>query len=316
VTYQQKFLARNYSINSREHFDLMKELVVISGKGGTGKTSVLASFAALSKNTVLADCDVDAADLYLLLKPQTTTSTDFISGKKARIEDDKCTKCGICYSLCHFDAIKEKTTNWAKSYFIDELACEGCGLCKLSCPEDAIIFGEEKCGRWFISDTQYGRMVHARLNPGAGNSGRLVTMVKNEARKIAQKKGLELVLVDGPPGTGCPVIASIAGASMVLAVTEPTYSGVHDLNRVLELTRHFKIPAAVCVNKWDINPKNTDMIKESVKSMGAMFAGCIPYDSDVTRAQILARPLVDCSNGYAAVQIKRIWEEVCQMKGM
>jgi len=289
----------------------MKELVVISGKGGTGKTSVLASFAALAGNAVTADCDVDAADLHLLLEPEGTRSEDFISGRKALIDDKKCTACRECFRLCRFDAVKEKAGG--QGYLIDALSCEGCGLCRLACPSDAIIFEEARCGQWFVSETKYGTMVHARLYPGAGNSGRLVTLVKNEAKKIGEEKRLELMLVDGPPGTGCPVIASISCASLVLAVTEPTFSGLHDLKRVLELTAHFKIPAAFCINKWDINSRNTDMIIETFKKSDVRFIGNIPYDMDVTRAQLKAMPVVQFSNGYASQQIRRIWGEVCQM---
>jgi MinD superfamily P-loop ATPase len=289
----------------------MKELIVISGKGGTGKTSVLASFASLAGKAVTADCDVDAADLHLLLKPEKTRAEDFISGRKASIDDEKCTLCGECLKLCRFDAVKEKADG--RGYLIDALSCEGCGLCRLACPVDAIIFEEARCGQWFVSESKYGPMVHARLCPGAGNSGRLVTLVKNEAKKIGEEKGLDLMLVDGPPGTGCPVIASISCASLVLAVTEPTLSGLHDLKRVLELTAHFKIPAAFCINKWDVNSRNTDMMIDTFKNSDVRFIGNIPYDMDVTRAQLKAIPVVEFSNGYASQQIRRIWEEVCRM---
>lgn len=289
----------------------MKELVVISGKGGTGKTSVLASFAALAGKAVLADCDVDAADLHLLLKQEETIAEDFISGRKALIDKERCTACGECFRLCRFDAVIERDSG--KDYYIDELLCEGCGLCRLVCPAGAVFFEEDTCGQIFTSRTKYGSMIHARLNPGAGNSGKLVTQVKAKARAAARENKLDLMLIDGPPGTGCPVIATISDASLVLVVTEPSLSGIHDLERILELTKHFGIDAIVCINKWDINAKNTDMIKKMIDSMGVALAGCIPYDSDFTRAQILATPVVACSNGYAAGQIKRIWGKVCQM---
>lgn len=281
----------------------MKELVIISGKGGTGKTSITASFAALAEFAVLADCDVDAADLHLVLSPTIQQRETFTSGRTAEIREVDCTQCGLCESICRFEAIKD--------FKVDPLACEGCGACVEFCPVKAIDFPEQVCGEWFVSATRCGEMVHAHMNPGAENSGKLVSLVRNEARKIAEKQSSEFLLVDGPPGIGCPVIASITGADAVLIVSEPTLSGEHDLKRVLELTNHFKVPAMVCINKWDINPAMAGHIDTLAQSMGAKPVGRIPYDQAVTTAQINARALVEDSSGQAAKAVRQIWSNVC-----
>ncbi len=286
----------------------MKEIVVISGKGGTGKTSVLASFAVLAKNTVLADCDVDAADLHLVLKPNIIERHDFISGHEAVVLQDICDSCGACLNLCRFDAIKELQQPSGKSIFeVDPHSCEGCGVCHTFCPLKAIDFPDRHCGEWMISDTRAGPMVHAKLGIAAENSGKLVSTVREEARKIAKEKNHDLILVDGPPGTGCPVIASITGASMVLVVTEPTLSGEHDLKRILELAKHFNIPAYVCVNKWDISPDMTKRIEKLALSMGVSVLGRIRYDKGVTKAQTEALAVVEIDTP-SAQDIKKIWE--------
>jgi len=291
----------------------MQEIVVISGKGGTGKTSLSASFAALAKNAILADCDVDAADLHLLLAPEIRRREPFISGHEAVIATQDCIACGECQKLCRYDAVQATKVAGKTTYRIDPLACEGCGLCVLACPVFAIDFSERDCGEWYVSETRCGTMVHARLHPGAENSGRLVTLVRNEARRIAQELSREMILVDGPPGIGCPVIASLTGATVVLAVAEPTVSGAHDLERVLQLARHFGIKAAVCVNKWDLNPEGTDTIEAQAIAAGASLAGRIAYDPEVTRAQMQALTAVEHAQGPAARDITRIWEEVCHM---
>ncbi|MCK5285070.1 MAG: ATP-binding protein [Alphaproteobacteria bacterium] len=286
----------------------MKEIVVISGKGGTGKTSVLASFAVLAKNPVLADCDVDAADLHLVLKPNIIERHDFISGHEAVVLQDICDSCGACLNLCRFDAIKELPQASGESLFeIDPHSCEGCGVCYAFCPLKAIDFPDRHCGEWMISDTRAGLMVHAKLGIAAENSGKLVSTVRQEARRLAEEKNHDLILIDGPPGTGCPVISSITGASMVLVVTEPTLSGEHDLKRILELVKHFNIPAYVCVNKWDISPDMTKQIEKLALLMGASVLGRIRYDKNVTKAQIEALTVVE-TNAPSAQDIKKIWE--------
>ncbi|MBN1442072.1 MAG: ATP-binding protein [Planctomycetes bacterium] len=288
----------------------MKELVVISGKGGTGKTSVTASFAVLADRPVIADCDVDAADLHLVLSPRTRERHPFRSGREAVIRPGDCIGCGACLAHCRYDAVIRRGGGAGEAVFtIDPVACEGCGVCVRFCPAKAIDFPERLCGEWMVSDTRCGPMVHARLGVAAENSGKLVSTVRREARRIAEEGDHPLVVVDGPPGIGCPVIASVTGASLVVVVTEPTVSGEHDLERVLSLARHFEIPAAVCVNKWDLNPEMTARIEERAERAGARVVGRIRYDGSVTRAQMEERAVVEIEADCAA-DIRRIWNEL------
>lgn len=288
----------------------MKEIVVISGKGGTGKTSVAASFAVLAERPVVADCDVDAADLHLILSPVINQRSDFISGHQAVIRRADCTGCGECERLCRFDAVKKSDgASGAVEFIVDPVSCEGCGLCARFCPAGAIDFPERLCGEWYVSETRCGPMVHARLGVAAENSGKLVSLVRREARRIAEENGHPLVIVDGPPGIGCPVIASVTGASLVLVVTEPTISGEHDLGRVLSLARHFKIPSAVCVNKWDINPEMTDRIEKSAALSGARVVGRIRYDASVTRAQMEKKAVVEIDSPCSE-DLRAIWKSL------
>ena len=284
----------------------MKELVIISGKGGTGKTSVTASFAVLAEKAVLADCDVDAADLHLVLKPDVRERHDFRSGHEAIIREADCTGCGVCLDLCRFDAVRTHETEAGARCVVDPVACEGCGVCVRFCPEQAIDFPERLCGEWMVSDTRCGPMVHARLGVAAENSGKLVATVRQEARRIAEEQGRNLVIVDGPPGIGCPVIASLSGAAQVLVVTEPTVSGEHDLARVLKLAAHFGIPATICVNKWDLNPEMTERIEKQARTVGATVAGRIRYDRAVTQAQIQERAVVEI-DAPCAEDIRALW---------
>jgi MinD superfamily P-loop ATPase len=291
----------------------VREIVVISGKGGTGKTSVVASFAALAENAVLADCDVDAADLHLVLSPHIKERREFSGGKGAEILPEKCTGCGKCFDLCRFDAIHEGTTfdEFPKvNYRIDAIGCEGCGVCAWFCPEKAIEFNDMVNGEWFISDTRYGPMVHAKLGIAEENSGKLVTLVRKEAKKIAEDTGRSYIIVDGSPGIGCPVIASIGGSNLVLIVSEPTLSGEHDLERVAELAKHFGIPAMVCINKYDINRDMTKRIEEKSKGMGLALAGNIRYDNMVTKAQIAEASVVEYTNLPVADDISNVWRNV------
>jgi MinD superfamily P-loop ATPase len=286
----------------------MRELVVISGKGGTGKTSLLASFAVLAGQAVLADCDVDAADLHLVLTPTIRRRETFRSGHEAVIIPELCRGCGKCRELCRFAAVNRDEGNGrGPVYRIDPAACEGCGVCVDHCPAEAIQFPERVCGEWYLSDTRCGPMVHARLQAAAENSGKLVSTVRREAQGEAKAGGYGLILVDGPPGIGCPVIASITGASAVLIVTEPTVAGVHDLERVLTLCRHFRIPAAVCVNKWDLNQGMTERIEALAREKGARVTDRIPYDQTVTLAQVQARAVVEIG-GPAAQAVRQVWE--------
>lgn len=293
----------------------MRELVIISGKGGTGKTSLTASFAVLAEGPVIADCDVDAADLHLVLAPRVRERYEFRSGNEAVIVQSDCIGCGVCRRWCRFDAVTmEKNAQGETVFAIDPVSCEGCGVCVRFCPVQVIDFPERLCGEWMISDSRCGTMVHARLGVAAENSGKLVSTVRREARRIAEEQGSGLILVDGPPGIGCPVIASLSGASQVLVVTEPTVSGEHDLERVLSLTRHFSIPSAVCVNKWDLNPEMTERIEEGARRSGAAVAGRIRYDRSVTLAQIEGKAVVEL-DAPCAEDICRVWAGLDQWNG-
>ncbi len=291
----------------------MKEIVVISGKGGTGKTSIVASFAALAKGAVLADCDVDAADLYLVLEPDIKQTHDFSGGKLAVISTAKCIGCGRCEEVCNFDAavfngpandVAERT------YTIDSIACEGCGVCVHFCPVDAMEFKDAINGQWFISDTRFGPMVHAKLGITEENSGKLVSLIRKQAKRIATEQNKHLIIVDGSPGIGCPVIASITGADLVLVVTEPTISGQHDLDRVIELTKHFRIPTAVCINKYDINVKIAKAIEKKAGERDLKVVGKIAYNTEVTKAQIAAKSIVEYSSNGLKEQIVSLWEAI------
>jgi len=288
----------------------VQELTVISGKGGTGKTSITASFAVLAERAVVVDCDVDAADLHLVLAPQVKERHEFRSGREAVIREQDCIRCGLCTTYCRFDAVKmdEKVPGEA-TFVVDPVACEGCGVCVRFCPVQAIDFPERLCGEWMVSETRCGPMVHAKLGVAAENSGKLVSTVRREARRIAEQEQRPLVIIDGPPGIGCPVIASVTGATRVLVVTEPTVSGEHDLKRVLSLARHFDIPAAVCVNKWDINPAMTERIEAAASHAGARVAGRIRYDRTVTSAQMQAQAVVEIDSP-AAEDIRHIWNQL------
>jgi MinD superfamily P-loop ATPase len=280
----------------------MKEVVILSGKGGTGKTTLVGSLAALAENKVLADCDVDAADLHLLLGPLEKERHEFWSGQTAHIDAGRCTQCGLCRDLCRFDAIRD--------FAVDPISCEGCGFCSRICPVHAIAMKESMAGHWFVSDTQYGTMVHARLGIAQENSGKLVATVRQQARKIAEKEGNSLILSDGPPGIGCPVISSLSGASLALLVAEPTLSGMHDLDRVLDVCRHFGVRAMVCINKYDLNENNSRQIETQCLERGVPVAGKIPFDTVVTESIVLGVPVVEHSSGKVAQEIQNLWTAI------
>jgi len=277
----------------------MKQITIISGKGGTGKTTIVASLATLVKKAVLVDADVDAADLHLLLKPQVQRREPFFASKVARIDRGQCDGCQKCRDACRFEAIRDLK--------VDPIACEGCGVCFYICPRQAISLKEVQSGEWFISQTRYGPMVHARLGVAQENSGKLVTLVRKEAQRIAQEGKYPLILIDGPPGIGCPVISSVGGVDAALVVTEPSLSGIHDLKRVLGVCRHFQVPARVCVNKADINPENTGRIKEYCQEEGAPVIGEIPFDPIVTKAMVYESSVVEYSSGRVSNEIKKMW---------
>jgi MinD superfamily P-loop ATPase len=280
----------------------IKELIVISGKGGTGKTSLLGAFASLATDKVLCDADVDAADLYLILEPEIRKRQDFQEGHRAVIDPDRCTECGLCRDLCRFHAI-------SPGFTVDPIECEGCGVCVYFCPAKAIDFPIKTCGELFISETRCGPMVHARLGIAEDNSGKLVTLTRKEARELAKKRGLGLILTDGPPGLACPVIAAIAGATAVLIVTEPTLSGHHDMDRVVELANHFQIPASICVNKYDLNPDMTGVIEQYAKERGLPILGRIPFDPIFTKAMVQKQTVIEYDGRSQAAQaLREIWE--------
>ena len=285
----------------------MQEIVVLSGKGGTGKTTIVASFAAIAQDKVLVDCDVDAADLHLLLQPTTKKTEEFWSGKTAFIDKKYCTGCGICEQVCRFDAIRNLK--------VDPASCEGCGFCFHVCPENTIRMDNNLSGEWFICDTKYGPLVHARLGIAQENSGKLVALVRQEAKKLAQEQGLGYILSDGPPGIGCPVISSLSGANLALAVTEPTLSGMHDLDRVLSVCQHFGIPALVCINKYDINEENTRDIEKFCESMGVEVISKLPFDNVVTEALIKGLPVVEYSKDGITREIENLWKRLSEALG-
>lgn len=289
---------------------MIRELVIVSGKGGTGKTSITAAFASLAKNSVLCDADVDAADLHLLMAPTVRKKTDFMGGCLAEIRPEDCVECGRCIELCRFDAISD-------DYVVDSIDCEGCGVCVDLCPEQAINFPVQKCGEWFISDTRFGPMVHARLGIAEENSGKLVSLVRQEARKLAEARGHELILTDGPPGIGCPVIASIGGATALAIIVEPTVSGMHDMQRVAELAVHFKVPGLVCVNKYDLNMDMTEKVEAFGKAHNMVVLGRIPFDPVFTKAMIEGKNVLEYApDSTAATSIKEVWKKIITFPSM
>jgi MinD superfamily P-loop ATPase len=283
----------------------MKEIVILSGKGGTGKTTIVGSLAALAESKVLADCDVDAADLHLLLNPSERQQSEFWSGQVAHIDEDRCTECGLCQELCRFKAIKD--------FRVDPVSCEGCGFCAHICPTEAITMKENLSGKWFISETRYGPLVHARLGIAQENSGKLVALVRQQARQIAEDKGKDLIISDGPPGIGCPVISSLSGASLALLVTEPTLSGMHDLERVLGVCRHFGVSALVCINKYDLNEENSQQIESYCLGQGVDIAGTIPFDNIVTESIVQGVPVVEYASGRVSRELERMWHSLSTM---
>ena len=282
---------------------MVKQITVLSGKGGTGKTSLVACFATLTQKTVMTDCDVDAPDLHLLLKPEILHKKEFKASRVAMIDNEICIQCGKCEEHCRFKAIEQ--------LIIDPILCEGCGVCAYICQVDAVEIEKRISGYAFVSKTKYGPMSHALLNPGEENSGKLVTLVRQNAKKVADTQNFELILNDGPPGIGCPVIASLGGVDLGLIVVEPTLSGIHDMKRALGLLNHFKIPSLVCINKYDINEENTDRIVEFCGSNGVEFVGRIHFNSIVTEAMVAGKTVIEYSPGNIVSQeIELVWKRV------
>jgi MinD superfamily P-loop ATPase len=293
-----------------EQSNAVPELVVVSGKGGTGKTSLVASFSALAKRAAVADCDVDAADLHLVLEPKVLHRWPFSGGKEAVIDAQRCTGCGICAERCRFNAIREPKDGSTTAYEVNPIYCEGCGVCADICPEKAVSMVSSYNGEWFVSDTRHGPMVHARLGIAQENSGKLVSLVRKEAKALSVSNQREILICDGSPGIGCPVIASITAARMVLVVTEPTLSGLHDLKRVVELCKQFNIKCGICINKADINTEVTGQIETEAVRLGVLVLGRIYYDEAVTAAQVKGLAVVEDGDGPAATDIRALWERV------
>lgn len=292
----------------------MKQLVVLSGKGGTGKTTVTAALAHLASRElpiVLADADVDAANLELVLDPKKLETHDFMSGKLAVIDPEKCTACSICETVCRFDAILPPAESpFSYAYQVDDLACEGCGSCYYQCPDDAIRLRERHAGRWFRSESRFGALFHAHLFAGEENSGKLVTLVKQQGRLLASDTDAQLLLMDGPPGIGCPVISASAGADMALLVVEPTVSGVHDLQRILGTTEHFGVPALVVINKADLNSKRSDEVANFCEGRRVALVGRIPYNDVVTEAMVQGQPVTSYTDGTVTEALRGVWARV------
>ncbi len=284
----------------------MREIVVVSGKGGTGKTSLTGAFAQLASEKVVCDLDVDAPDLHLLLRPQPEHTEEFFSGHAARIDGGMCTGCGLCASLCRYEAVRIE----GGAFSVDPLRCEGCKVCVALCPEGAIHFPEKHCGQWYISSTRFGPLVHARLFPGEANSGRLVMVLKQQARKLAKSLGRGLILSDGTPGIGCPVISSLSGADLAVAVTEPTPSGRHDLERVADLCGHFQIRLSVIINKFDLNPEETEGIQAYCGARGYEVIARLPHDPVVTKAMVRGRVVTELPETAFSVEVRKTWKKI------
>ncbi len=283
----------------------MKELTVISGKGGTGKTSIVASLVTMASNAVISDCDVDAANLHMLLDPTIIEETPFYGLPKAKIDLDKCNQCGMCAELCSFEAIK--------NFKVNELACEGCELCSRVCPQGAVEMQKHLAGHWYISNTAYGPFVHAKLGIAEGNSGLLVAEVRKAAKKIAEEKGIPLIITDGPPGIGCPVISSLAGTDMALIVTEPTASAIHDLERVAQVAKNFGCKIAICINKYNLNEENCRGIELLAEKLDIPVIGKIPYDNVMHQAVVNQIPASLLVEGSIKQEISNLWYNINKM---
>lgn len=286
----------------------MKEIVIISGKGGTGKTTITASFAVLARNKVMADCDVDAADLHLMLHPEIKKRFEFKGMSKAFINQEKCTGCGACERVCRFDAIVNTGTN----FYVNQLSCEGCRVCMSVCPVGAIELEDDSNGEWYISETKYGPMVHAKLGIAEENSGKLVSIVRQQAKNIAEENGADYIIVDGPPGIGCPVISSLTGVDLALIVTEPTLSGIHDMKRIVEVANRFSVPVKVIINKYNINLENSDAIEKFSEMNQIQVLGRLPFSENVIESITKGIPVVEFCKDEVSEEIINIWGRVVE----
>jgi MinD superfamily P-loop ATPase len=287
----------------------MREIVIISGKGGTGKTSLTGAFAHLAANKIICDLDVDAPDLHLLLRPARERKEEFHSGHEARIDPDRCDRCGLCASMCQFGAVREDQ----QGFTVDPLRCEGCKVCVALCPAEAIRFPEKHCGQWYVSATRFGPLVHAQLFPGEENSGRLVMVLKQQARELAKERGAELILSDGAPGIGCPVISSLSGTHLAVAVTEPTPSGRHDLERVAGLCGHFQTAFAVIINKCDLNPDEAVRIEDFCRDRSYPVLARMPHDPIVTRAMIQGLVVTELPETDFSRALRQSWTRILEL---
>ena len=290
----------------------MREIIIISGKGGTGKTSLTGAFAHLAADKIICDLDVDAPDLHLLLQPTKERLEEFYSGNEAVIDGEKCDGCGLCATMCQFGAIRQN----GAGFTVDPVRCEGCKVCVAFCPAEAIRFPERHCGQWYISATRFGPLVHAQLFPGAENSGRLVMVLKQQARELAKARGVDLVLCDGAPGIGCPVISSLSGAHLAVAVTEPTPSGRHDLERVSELCRHFQTAVAVIINKHDLNPDETARIEGFCHDGGYPVIARLPHDPVVTKAMVQGMVVTELPETDFSRALRQAWTRIEALAGL
>ena len=290
----------------------MKQIVVISGKGGTGKTVITGAFASLAKNKVMADCDVDAADLHLLLQPDIKERHEFRSGQTAIIDQEECIQCGKCLALCRFEAVKtiKNEKGGLEKIDIDPISCEGCGFCSHICPVQAIKMDENLAGEWFISETRFGPMVHAKLRVAEENSGKLVSLVRQQAKELAEKNNCDWIIIDGAPGIGCPVIASLSGIDCAVVVTEPTLSGLHDALRVIEVTKHFNVPSRLVINKYDLNPNMSKKIEEHCVNNGISLIGKVRFDKTVVEAMVAGKTIMEYKDTAVKGEIRRIWEKL------
>ena len=279
----------------------MKQIVIISGKGGTGKTVITGAFAALARDKVMADCDVDAADLHLILDPEIKQSHIFKSGVTAFTHKERCEGCGVCKIICRFEAVREDFT-------IDPVSCEGCALCSLACPQNAIEMKINTSGKWFVSDTRFGPLVHARLGIAEENSGKLVSLVRQKAKEIAEEKNYRWIIIDGSPGIGCPVIASITGVDCAVIVIEPTLSGLHDAKRVIDVTKHFDVPVKVIINKYDLNYYMTEKIEHWSKDNNIQILGKIIFDKAVVESVVEGKTIIEHSNNPVTETLRTIWK--------